>query len=507
MRRRASRGARVLPNLRAMGESLFVRRGEVLTADGRLNRADVVIHEGAIAQLGPNLEAPSEVETLDAADTIVAPGLINAHYHSGENFNPGLYENLPLDLWFVRSHQVTRDAPPSAEAIYTRTMLGAVLMLRSGATTCVDFLYEAPEITLDTLAPVVQAYRDAGMRATVLLGVADMPFVASLPLDDPDGIAAREAPAPARERIMELARAAVGRWHEPQGRIGIGLGPSAPQRCTPELLEQTLELALERDLVWQTHVLETRSQAYTSRQLHGHSFVEWMADRGLLSPATTLVHTVWLSDRDIELMSRAGTPAVHCLLSNLRLGDGVARLPALRRGGVRVALGTDGRGCDETLDMFELAKMTACVHKARGGDWRDWPTARDALEMATSAASVCTGHGEALGRIERGARADLTLLRRNSPTFTPLHDPIRQLVYGTASREVRDVVVDGRLVVRDGRVLGVDLDELLARANEHTPEILGGVRREDADEIEQLVDEMYQRVERTELDVDSYIPS
>jgi 5-methylthioadenosine/S-adenosylhomocysteine deaminase len=490
-----------------MAESLFVQGGEVLTADGRLNRADLLIDDGVIAELGPELEPPSEVETLDATGSIVAPGLINAHYHSGENFNPGLYENLPLDLWFVRSHQVTRDAPPSPEAIYARTMLGAVLMLRSGATACVDFLYEAPEITLETLDPVVRAYRDAGIRATVLLGVADMPFVASLPLDDPDAAAAREAPPPARERIMELARAAVDRWHEPQGTIGIGLGPSAPQRCTPGLLEDTLELARERDLVWQTHVLETRSQAYTSRQRHGHSFVEWMHDRGLLGPASTLVHTVWLSDRDIELMSAARAPAVHCLLSNLRLGDGVARLPALRRAGVRVALGTDGRGCDETLDMFELAKMTACVHKARGGDWRGWPTARDAFEMATSAASACTGHGESLGRLERGARGDLILLRRHSLAFTPLHDPIRQLVYGAASREVRHVVVDGKVVVRDGDVLGVDLDHLLARAHEYTPEILGGVRRADSEEIERLVDEMYQRVERAELEVDSYIPS
>jgi cytosine/adenosine deaminase-related metal-dependent hydrolase len=490
-----------------MEESLFVHGGEVLTPDGHLSRMDLVIDGGGIAELGAALEPPSETETLDATGTIVAPGLINAHYHSGENFNPGLYENLPLDLWFVRSHQVTRDEPPSAEAIYTRTMLGAVLMLRCGATACVDFLYEAPEITLETLEPVVRAYRDAGIRATVLLGVADMPFVASLPLDDPAAAAAREAPAPTRERIMALARAAVDRWHEPQGMIGIGLGPSAPQRCSPELLEQTLELAHERDLVWQTHVLETRSQAYTSRQRHGHSFVEWMAERGMLGRRSTLVHTVWLSDRDIELMSGADVPAVHCLLSNLRLGDGVARLPALRRAGVRVALGTDGRGCDETLDMLELAKMTASVHKARGGDWRDWPTARGAFEMATAAGSACTGHGEALGRIERGARADLMLLRRHSPVFTPLHDPVRQLVYGAASREVRDVVVDGRVVVRDGRVLAVDMDELLLRANECTPEVLGGVRRDDADEIEELVDAMYQRVERAELDIDSYIPS
>jgi 5-methylthioadenosine/S-adenosylhomocysteine deaminase len=490
-----------------MGEGLIVRGGEVLTEDGRLNRADLLIGDGKIVEIGETLESPSEVEVLDADGMIVAPGLINAHYHSGENFNPGLYENLPLDLWFVHSHQVTRDAPPSREAIYTRTMLGAVLMLTRGATACVDFLYEAPEITLETLEPVVAAYRDVGMRATVLLGVADMPFAASLPLEDRDGAAAREAPAPSRERIMELARGAVDRWHEPGGRIGIGLGPSAPQRCTPELLDETITLARERDLVWQTHVLETKTQAYTSRQWYGHSFVEWMRDRDLLGPEATLVHTVWLSDRDIELMSVAGTPAVHCLLSNLRIGDGVARLPAMRRAGLRVALGTDGRGCDETLDMFELTKMAACVHKARGGDWRAWPTAREALEMSTSAASVCTGHGESLGRIERGARGDLIMLPRNSLAFTPLHDPVRQLVYAAPSRDVRIVVVEGRVVVRDGEVVGVDLDRLLADAHEYTPEVLGGERRDDAQEIERLVDEMYQRVEREELDVDSYIPS
>ena len=150
---------------------------------------------------------------LDATGTIVAPGLINAHYHSGENFNPGLYENLPLDLWFVHSHQVTRDAPPSAEAIYARTMLGAVLMLRSGATACVDFLYEAPEITLGDARAGGPAYRDVGMRATVLLGVADMPFAASLPLDDPDG--GRRARGPARRRAS-----GSWSWRAPRSTAG-----------------------------------------------------------------------------------------------------------------------------------------------------------------------------------------------------------------------------------------------------------------------------------------------
>jgi 5-methylthioadenosine/S-adenosylhomocysteine deaminase len=481
-------------------------KGGRLGADG-MEQADVLIERGEITSVRPNLDAPAGAERLDASDMALFPGLINAHMHSGENFNPGLYENLPLDLWFVHSHQVTRDEPLSPDAIYARTMLGAALMLRSGTTSCVDFLFEAPEITLETLEPVVQAYRDAGMRATILLGVADKPFVESLPLANGGAAAKREASPPTLKSIMDLAAAAVDRWHEPGGRIGIGLGPSAPQRCSRELLEQTLEFARGRRLVWQTHVLETKSQAYTSRRWHGQSFIELMAGRGMLGPETTLVHTVWLSDRDIELMANTKTTAVHCLLSNLRLGDGVARLPALRDAGVRVALGTDGRGCDETLDMLELAKMTALVHKARGGDYRRWPTAAEALEMCTSAASICTGHGEHLGRIEPGAKGDLILLPLDAPALLPLHDPVRQLVYGVPSADIHTVVVDGTVVVSDGQPLNVDLGSLARDAGTHAEESLRGERPSDAAVLESLVDEMYRDVEEASLDVDSYLRS
>jgi cytosine/adenosine deaminase-related metal-dependent hydrolase len=485
---------------------LVISGGEVL-AEGGTAALDVLVEDGEITRVGPKLDAPDGAELVEADGMLVLPGLINAHMHSGENFNPGLYENLPLDLWFVHSHQVTRTEPLSAEGIYARTLLGAVLMLRSGTTSCVDFLYEAPEITLDTLEPVVQAYRDVGIRATILLGVADKPFAESLPLRNGEAAASREAAPASLEQIMELAYAAVDRWHEPGGLTGIGLGPSAPQRCSRELLERTLELARSRHLVWQTHVLETKSQAFTSRRWHGKSFVELLADRGMLGPESTLVHTVWLSDRDIELMSSTRTTAVHCLLSNLRLGDGVARLPALRDAGVRVALGTDGRGCDETLDMLELAQMTALVHKARGGDYRSWPTAAEALEMCTSAASVCTGHGERLGRIEPGALGDLVLLPLSSPALVPLHDPVRQVVYGAPSADIRTVIVDGRVVVRDGEVIGVDMAKLAEQARTYTLDSLAGERAADAAKLEALVAEMYAQVESEELDVQSYLRS
>jgi 5-methylthioadenosine/S-adenosylhomocysteine deaminase len=487
-----------------MSGDLLVHGGDVLLADRSLVRADVLVRDGAIAAIGADLHA--DVRVLDATAAIVVPGLVNAHYHSGENFNPGLYENLPLDIWFVHSHQVTRTEPMSADAIYTRTLLGAVQMLRSGTTAVVDFLFEAPEITLATLEPVVRAYRDIGMRATILLGVSDRPFLDSLPLLDEERAAAGdEARPPALERILEVGRAAVERWHEPGGLIGIGWGPSAPQRCTDALMDATMEHARSAGLVWQTHVLETKTQALTARARHdGGTFVDALHARGLLGPEATLVHTVWLTERDVALMAERDVAAVHCLLSNLRLGDGIAPLPALMEAGVHVALGTDGRGCVETLDMLELTRMSALIHKARGLPYDAWPTAAEVFDLTTRGGSRCAGHGDRLGRIEVGCRGDLVLLRRDTPTFTPLHDPLRQIVLGATAADVRSVVVDGRVVVEGGAVQGIDVPSLLGRAATYAAEELAASAG-DPGAVDAVVRAVYERAEATALDVDSYI--
>ena len=315
----------------------------------------------------------------------------------------------------------------------------------------------------------------------------------------------KNTPPPTFESIMELAEAAIDRFHEPGGLIGIGLGPSAPQRCSRRLLEATIELARRRGVAWQTHVLETKTQALSSRDLHGESFVELMGEQGLLGPDTTLVHTVWLSDRDIEIMASHDCAAVHCLLSNLRLGDGVARLPALRRAGVRVALGTDGRGCDETLDMFELAKMTALVHKVRGGEYRNWVRAAQVLRMATVEGSAVAGHGRRLGRIEPGAKGDLILMRRNSLAFVPVNDPVRQLVYGAPSRDVDTVIVNGRVTVRQGGLVGVDTEWLTDRVRAHAHEALMGTATPESLELERVVSDMYARMDARPLDLGAYL--
>ena len=493
-----------------MGADLLIRGGTTIGADGDPTRADVLVRDGVIERTDTSI-TDAGVPLLDASGGYVLPGLINAHYHSAENFNPGLYENLPLDLWFIHSHHVTRAEPPSREAIYARTMLGAMLMLRNGVSCCVDFLFEAPEITLDTLEPVVQAYRDAGMRATILLGVTDMTFADSLPLTDEEREQwSDEVQPPSLERIKPLATEAVDRWHEPDGLIQIGMGPSAPQRCSDELMAWSLELCHSRGLSWQTHVQETKTQAMTAREWHdGSSFVELLAERGQLNETTTLVHTVWLSDRDIELMAEHGTGTVHCPASNLRLGDGIAPVPAMLRAGINVALGTDGRGCDEPLDVLDLTRLAALINKARGDDHHQWLSTQTCFEMATVNGSAPAGHGNSLGRIEPGAKADLIVIPAEIPALAPLHEPLRQLVLGASGRDVRDVVVDGEVVVRDRALTGVDETEMLdaARRLAEAEFSAAPVGEDAALRLESLLGGLMERTRAYELDVDSYIPS
>ena len=437
-------------------------KGGRLRRRGRLERADLLVRDGRMESIEPRLEAEG-APILDANGCVILPGFVNAHYHSGESFNPGLYENLPLDLWYLRSHEVLRETVPEPEEIYQRTLLGAVLMLRAGTVAVGDFLFEAPRITVESVEPVMRAYRDCGLRVVLLLGVSDLPYLETLPWPGgrpPAGLLP-EPPPPTVPEIMAMAEEVVRRWHDPGGLVEIGMGPSAPQRCSQELLDATMGLAREHGLVWHTHVQETRSQACTGLDRYGHSLIEWLRRRDLLGPLTSLVHTVWLSHSDVEAMASTGTSSLHCPASNLRLGDGVAPIPALLRAGVNVGLGTDGRGCDERLDVLELARLTALLHKVWKQDPADWPTAEQALRMATAGGSRSLNHRDGEGDLQPGAPADLVMVDATSATFQPFHDFDRQLVYGAHAGDLRAVVVAGRVVARDGRVTTVNEETLL----------------------------------------------
>jgi guanine deaminase len=216
------------------------------------------------------------------------------------------------------------------------------------------------------------------------------------------------------------------------------------------------------------HVQETRLQVVTALITEGSTFVEYLDRIGFLAPRTTLIHAVWLTPHEVELVSRSGASVQHNPWSNLRLGSGIAPIRALLDAGVNLSLGTDGCGSTDTCNMLNAVSLAAVLNKLRGDDNERWVGAKDAWRAATVGGAVALGRGADLGAVEVGRIADLVLFRLDRIPFAPLNDPLRQLVYAERGASIDTVLVDGAVVMADGRLTGVDEGALVAEiAAEH----------------------------------------
>ena len=367
---------------------IVLRNGLVDLGGDGFQRADVVVSDGWITHVGEARDSSGDI--VDCSRFAVVPGMVNAHCHSNENWFRGRFDNLPLEPWMLFSYPAIAAPAQTPREIYVRTLLGALEMVRSGATCVVDFLYELAGFTEESVEAVVQAYRDVGLRALIAIGMADRSYHETVVLDaglvPPDVLATLEEERPPSWAEWEaLARRAVARWHRPDEGIAIGLGPSGPQRCTDEMLAGCNALASELDLAIHIHVLETRMQAVSGRLMYGSTLPEHLHEIGFLGRRVSFEHGVWLTDRDIELVRDAGVTIVHNPISNLKLGSGICPVPTLLRAGVAVALGTDGMSSNDGNDMYATLKVAGLLHKLWEIDYDDWPGAREAWAMATGA--------------------------------------------------------------------------------------------------------------------------
>ena len=452
---------------------LVLEGGLVDLGGGEFGRTDVAITGGRIAG-----EPAAGAERVDCSRFLVVPGMVNAHNHSNENWFRGMWDNLPLEPWMLFSYPALAAPAQSADEIYLRTLLGSIEQLESGATCVVDFLYELDGFTTESLEAVVRAYRDAGQRAVIALGIGDRAYHETVILEE--GLVPRELverlerdKPPSWDEWQRFVRDAVERFHRPDEGVSIAIGPSGPQRCTDEMLAGCAALAEELDLVVHIHVLETRMQAISGRRVYGRTLVEHLDAIGFLSPRVCFAHGIWLTPGDIDLVRDRGVTIAHNPASNLKLGSGLAAVPTMLAEGVNVALGTDGMSSNDGLDMFASLKLAALLHKLWGIDYERWLGAREAWQLATAGGARAAGDAEGLGRIEPGRRADLVLLDLESHVFTPLNHPLRQLAFGSSTVAVDSVLVGGRWVVRGGRCVTVDEADVLTRARETGAEIVG----------------------------------
>lgn len=422
---------------------------------------DILIDGGTIRAIGASLAAGPEAQVIDARGKLALPGLVNAHTHSSETFLRGRYERMPLEIWLLYAYPLLMNDPIGERLLYLRSLLLAMESLRNGVTTLCDDFFDPPRHDLDRLATVFRAYDDAGIRANVSSAAMNVHTLDALPFARELMPAALQdlldfGPPMTAQAYVDYCRSAFSSLHGKSGRLNFMIAPSAPQRCTPDLMAACMDLAVEQQVPFHTHVLETKTQAVTGLILHGKSLIAHMHELGLLKRNTTIAHSVWVSDDDIRLMGQAGVSVAHNAVSNLKLGAGIAPVRRLLDAGVTVGLGTDGVSSNDTSRIFDVMRVAGLVHSAAGPDYEKWLGANDILSMATIGGAKTAMLEQVTGSLEAGKSADLLLLDMRSYSFMPCSDVAKHLVYSENGSSIEMVMVAGRIVMQSGRLTTVD---------------------------------------------------
>ncbi len=399
-------------------------------------------------------------EVIDGKDKLLIPGLVNAHYHSYDVLSKGRFEDIPFDVWALHSQPAYWGKRSHAE-LRARTLLGAMECLRHGITTIQDMNSLVPQDE-ETLDVILAAYAEVGIRVVFSIAVRDIaaldiePF---LPPNIPPDVHAIVAGKPG-DAAADLAfiEAQLKRLTPLPPRLHWALSPSGPQRCSTPLLEGLAGLSDRYKLPVFTHVYETRAQLAKARSHYaesGGSLIRYLADVGLLTERTTLAHSIYMTSEEIEQVARAGAGVVHNPLANLKLKNGVAPLLSLKRAGVNLALGCDNCSCSDCQNLFQAMKMFALL--AGGMDAEpSGILACDAIEAATIGGARAVGLAGAVGDVRPGMIADLALIDLTDLAYLPLNSTARQLVFSETGRGVQTVLVDGRVVLKDGHLTTVD---------------------------------------------------
>jgi cytosine/adenosine deaminase-related metal-dependent hydrolase len=442
-------------------------------------RADVLVAEGRIAALAapgdPPIPLPPGARIIDCTDRLLIPGLVSAHYHSYDTLLKGAFEDLPFDVWALLS-QPAPWGPRRAEELRLRTLLGAMEALRAGITTIQDMnsLVPQDEPTLDA---ILGAYRELGIRTVFSVALRDLPDLDIAPFlgELPPEVAALVGGTP-RDAAADLGfvAAQLRRLAPLPPTLHWALSASGPQRSSPFLLEGLAALSADHGLPVFTHVYETRAQLAKARRAYadlGGSMIAHLRQVGLLTPRTTLAHAVWITPAEMAQVAAAGAGVVLNPLANLKLKNGVAPIARLRAEGVRLALGCDNNSCSDCQNLFQAMKLMCLL--AQGLDAEPCGiTAETAVAAATQGGAVAVGLGAEIGAIAVGRRADLVLLDLTDLAWQPMNSATRQLVYAEGGRAVRSVMVEGRMLLEEGRF--TTIDEAAFRAE--LAEVMGAVR-------------------------------
>jgi len=436
--------------------SLVIHNGTVVTVDG----ARRVIENGAVAVDGTDIVAVDTDEairrqfrgtdTLDAGGQVIMPGLVNTHTHAPMVLFRGLADDLALTEWLNKFIFPAEAKMVSPEFVRVGTRLAVLEMIESGTTTFADMYYFEEEVAKETKA--------AGLRGVLGQTVIQFP------------VADAKTPADALAR----AEAFIEQFKN-DPLITPAVAPHAMYTLDGPTLKAARELSKRFNVPTLIHMAETRDELQVARERSSVSPVAYLDSLGFLGPGVLAAHAIWVSDPEIAILKARGVGVSHNPESNMKLASGAAPVTAYLRAGVALGLGTDGAASNNDLDMFEAMRTASLLAKHQTVDPRS-VSAATALEMATMGGARALGMDRLIGSLEPRKRADIIVVSMSAARQTPLYDPVSHLVYATHGDDVRATIVNGRVLMRDRKVLTLDTEATLKDARAMAVKVRAAVK-------------------------------
>lgn len=443
-----------------MPASILVKNARrVVTMDDQgveLSDADVLIDGRSIASVGQGLQAPG-AEVLDARGCVVLPGLINTHHHLCQTLTRATpaAQDAKLFDWLSYHYGLWRHLTPETAALGAEVGLGELLL--TGCTTSADHTYLYPRGRTGLIDAQIEAARRLGIRFHPTRG--SMSVGASKGGLPPDDCTQSE------EEILRDCERLVKAHHDggPHAMTRIGLAPCAPFSVSAELMKETARLAKAWGVRLHTHLCETLDEEAYCLERYKMRPVDFIESLGWLNDGTWLAHMVHVNDDEIRRLAAARVAVAHCPSSNLRLGSGVPPIRRYLDSGIDVGLAVDGSASNDTSDMLGEARQAMLVHRVKSGVAS--MTARQALRMATRGGAAVLGRAD-IGSISAGQAADLAVFDVDRIDYAgSAGDPAASLLFCGASHRTKWTVVDGKVVVREGRLVNADEGDIVRRAN------------------------------------------
>ena len=424
---------------------IIISNGVILTVNNNDEIIDdgvVVIKKNRIIDLGRSSGIKNKYEAkkeINAKRGVIMPGLVNTHTHLAMSIFRGLADDLPLEKWLNECIFPAEDKFVDEKFCYWGTKLSLAEMILSGTTAFCDMYFFEKETG--------RAAEEAGVRGIIGEGIVSV-------FGDEDNIFNNKTKL-TKDLLKEFKNSPL---------ISIAIEPHSCYTCSKEILIRSKEFAKENNLLYTIHLTETKKEVDEIKNKFGMSPVEYLDKIGVLDEKTLAAHCVWIDDEDIKILKNRGVKVSYCPESNMKLASGAAPVHKLLKDNVIVSLGTDGSASNNDLDMFSEMDSAAKLAKVSALD----PTvvsAKETVRMATINGAKALGMENEIGSLEIGKKADIIILNFNKPHLVPVYDYYSHLVYSASGSDVETCIIDGKIVMKNRKILTFDVEKVIEEVN------------------------------------------